>query len=187
MLHAGRVRGTTIAAGAAALAAGLATGAAAGAEDGLVSEVKFGVRYHDVGLFDTRREEGVDLNAEVLFAPLEPLAFVWSPRPHLGAHVNTSGDTSQLYFGLTWTFDLTDRFWVAFGGGGAVHNGKLTTGNGEDLQLGSAAQFRWTAEAGVTLDEHNRLSVMLDHVSNAGLAKENVGLDTLGVRYGYRF
>jgi lipid A 3-O-deacylase len=142
VLHAGRVRGKTIAVAAAALAAGLATGAAAGAEDGLVSEVKFGVRYHDVGLFDTRSEEGVDLNAEVLFAPLEPLAFVWSPRPHLGAHVNTSGDTSQLYFGLTWTFDLTDRFWVAFGGGGAVHNGKLTTGSGEDLQLGSAAQFR---------------------------------------------
>ena len=125
MLHAGRVRGKTVAAGAAALAVGLATGDAAGAEDGLVSEVKVGVRYHDVGLFDTAREEGVDLNAEVLFAPLEPLAFVRSPRPHLGAHLNTSGDTSQLYFGLTWTFNVTDRFWAAFGGGGAGHHGKL--------------------------------------------------------------
>jgi len=187
VLHAGRVRGTTIAAGAAALAAGLATGDGAGAEDGLVSEVKFGVRYHDVGLFDTPREEGVDLNAEVLFAPLEPLAFVWSPRPHLGAHVNASGDTSQLYFGMTWTFDVTDRFWVAFGGGGAVHDGKLSTRDGRDLQLGSRALFRWTVEAGVTLAEHHRLSVMLDHVSNGGLARENVGLDTLGLRYGYRF
>jgi len=187
VLHAGRVRGRTIAVAAAALAAGLATGDAAGAEDGLVSELKLGVQYHDVGLFETPLEQGVDLNFEILFARIKPLAFVWSPRPHLGAHVNTSGDTSQLYFGLTWTFDVTDRFWVAFGGGGAVHNGKLSTRNGEDLQLGSAAQFRWTLEAGVTLTEHHRLSVMLDHVSNAGLARENVGLDTLGVRYGYRF
>ena len=113
--------------------------------------------------------------------------FIWSPRPHAGAHLNTAGDTSQLYFGLTWTFDLTDRFWVAFGGGGAVHDGKLSTRDGKDLQLGSAALFRWTVEAGVTLAERHRLSVMLDHVSNAGLVRENVGLDAVGVRYGYRF
>jgi len=187
VLHAGRVRGKTLAAGAAALAAGLAAGDAAGAEDGLVSEVKVGVRDHDLGLFDTAREAGVDLNAEVLFAPLEPLAFIWSPRPHVGAHLNTAGDTSQLYFGLTWTFDLSDAFWIAFGGGGAVHDGKLSTRDGKDLQLGSAALFRWTMEAGITLAEHHRLSVMLDHVSNAGLARENVGLDTVGLRYGYRF
>ena len=181
-----RVRGRAVAAGLATLAAGL-SGGAAGAEGGLVSELKLGVQTHDAGLFGPRDEDGVDINLEVLFAPLEPLAFIWSPRPHAGAHLNTAGDTSQLYFGLTWTFDLSDAFWIAFGGGGAVHDGKLSTRDGKDLQLGSAALFRWTMEAGITLAEHHRLSVMLDHVSNAGLARENVGLDTVGLRYGYRF
>ena len=187
MLHAGRVRGTTIAAGAAALAVGLATGDAAGAEDGLVSEVKVGVRDHDLGLFDTAREAGVDLNAEVLFAPLEPLAFIWSPRPHVGAHLNTAGDTSQLYLGLTWTFDVTDAFWVAVAGGGAAHTGKLSSRHARDKRLGSRVLFRVALEVGVTLAERHRLSVMLDHVSNAELADENEGLDTVGLRYGYRF
>jgi len=153
----------------------------------LVSELKLGVQTHDAGLFGPRDEDGVDINLEVLFVPLAPLAFIWSPRPHVGAHLNTAGDTSQLYFGLTWTFDLSDAFWIAFGGGGAVHDGKLSTRDGKDLQLGSAALFRWTVEAGITLAEHHRLSVMLDHVSNAGLVRENVGLDAVGVRYGYRF
>ena len=181
-----RVRGRAVAAGLATLAAGL-SGGAAGAEGGLVSELKLGVQTHDAGLFGPRDEDGVDINLEVLFAPLEPLAFIWSPRPHAGAHLNTAGDTSQLYLGLTWTFDVPDAFWVAVAAGGAAHTGKLSSRHARDKRLGSRVLFRVALEVGVTLAERHRLSVMLDHVSNAELVDENEGLDTVGLRYGYRF
>ena len=181
-----RVRGRAVAAGFAALSAGL-SGGAAGAEEGLVSELKLGLQIHDAGVFGPRDEDGVDVNIEVLFAPLEPLGFIWSPRPHVGAHLNTAGDTSQLYLGLTWRFDLTDVFWVAIAGGGAVHTADLSSRNDGDKQLGSRVLFRGALEAGIALAEHHSLSVMLDHVSNAFLADANEGLDTVGLRYGYRF
>jgi lipid A 3-O-deacylase len=47
--------------------------------------------------------------------------------------------------------------------------------------------FRIPIEVGYSITAHHRLMLGFDHVSNAGLASENEGLDTLGVRYGYRF
>ena len=34
---------------------------------------------------------------------------------------------------------------------------------------------------------NNSLSLFFEHISNASTAPKNQGLDTLGIRYGYRF
>ena len=41
-------------------------------------------------------------------------------------------------------------------------------------------------EAGYDFGKH-RLSIMLDHISNADLGESNIGLDIIGIRYGYKF
>lgn len=53
-------------------------------------------------------------------------------------------------------------------------------------ELGSRNLFRIPFEIGFALNDRLRISIMFDHVSNAYLAQPNEGLDTLGVRFGFR-
>ena len=160
----------------------------------LVDEVKFGVAHHDIGVFGSSREDGIDLNAEIRFVSPAFLAPIFAPRPHLGVHANTAGDTSQVYFGLTWSFTLFrdvlsrgDGFFIDGSLGGAVHNGKLDTERVDRKALGSRILFRESLELGYRFAEVHSISVMLDHISNANLADRNEGLETLGIRYGLKF
>lgn len=157
--------------------------------DGIVSEVRLGFAAHDVGPFtlDTQREDGsVNLNAEVLFHSPDILSVVGSPRPHLGTQVNLSGETSQVYAGLSYEWYLVDQVFVGIHGGGAYHNGE-TTGSRTRKNLGCNTLFRGAVEAGYRFGDRQSLSVMVDHISNANLCDANEGLETIVVRYGYRF
>lgn len=58
-----------------------------------------GIIAHDRGPTSDRHEDGIDLNLEVQFAPLNNLG---SPRPHLGVTANFEGDTSVAYGGLNF-------------------------------------------------------------------------------------
>ena len=160
----------------------------------LVDEVRLGVLAHDIGLFGGNAEDGVDLNAEVRFASPNFLRWAFSPRPHLGVSVNTSGATNQAYFGLTWTATLFrdvivrgDGFFVELGLGGAVHDGKIDTMRVDRKSLGSRVLFREALEIGWAFTPSQSISFMLDHMSNANLADRNEGLDNFGVRYGMKF
>jgi lipid A 3-O-deacylase len=164
------------------------SGAAAEPVGGIVSEVKLGLLAHDLRIVAADPvEKGADINAEVLFvspALLEPL---WAPRPHLGVQVNTRGDTSQVYAGVTWTFDLTDSLWLGLSGGGTLHNGETLNLDGDRKALGSRALFRLAAELGVNVTDNVSLSVYFDHESNAFLAERNPGIDNVGARVSWRF
>ncbi len=155
---------------------------------GVVSEVKVGILAHDVRIVAADQvEDGLDVNAEVLFvspAFLEPL---FSPRPHVGIQVNTRDDTSQIYAGVTWTVDLTDRLWLGLSGGGTLHNGETLDFTGDRKAFGSRALFRLAAELGVDVTENLSLSLYFDHESNAFLAPLNPGIDNVGMRAGWRF
>jgi lipid A 3-O-deacylase len=72
------------------------------AQTTLVDEVKIGALAHDVAFFTHHVESGTDVNLEVLFTAPDLLSVIGSPRPHIGADINTSGNTSDGYFGLTW-------------------------------------------------------------------------------------
>ena len=70
----------------------------------------------------------------------------------------------------------------------AAHNGETDEGSGARMnQLGSPVLFRLAFEAGFTIGRSHAVSVLFDHISNAYLADPNEGLDTVGIRYGYRF
>jgi len=69
-----------------------------------------------------------------------------------------------------------------------VHNGETDNDAVTDKnQLGSPILLRLSFESGRVFKQHHLISIMFDHVSNAYLADPNKGLDTLGIRYGYRF
>lgn len=169
-------------------AAGLLAAAPALAEDPVVYEVKAGVLAHDVGGLWSgfNRESGIDGNLEVSFAPSLPL-LGGAVRPALGVSVNSAGDTSKAYADARWEIDLGEALWFATGIGAAIHNGERKLVRNDQKALGSQVLFHFPIELGLRLDPHNSVSLFFDHVSNAWLASPNEGMDTLGLRYGYRF
>ena len=154
-----------------------------------MSEVKVGALIHDVGVFGRSEEDtNAVINGEALFNLKGRLwKKIWSPRPHLGFSANTGGDTSQLYTGMTWDFDITGNGFGRWSMGAVVHDGELRTSRTDEKELGSRVLFRFALEFGVRLTEHHNVSIILDHISNGDLKDENEGLDNFGVRYGYRF
>jgi lipid A 3-O-deacylase len=175
--------------------AALNIASAARAESGIVSELLAGVLGHDVGYIGNHAENGVDINLETRFVSPNLFRFIGSPRPHLGVTVNTEGNTSQLYTGVTWTFTLfrqlfsdADSLFIDASLGGAVHDGNLhTTIHLNHKQLGSRFEFRESAEIGYHITPRHSISLMLDHISNAGLAHHNGGMENFGLRYGFSF
>lgn len=167
------------------------------AADGrLLSEIRLGLLYHDAGIWvvpsaDLRSVEpaGPDVNAELLFNALGFLAFLGSPRPHIGATVNPQGATSQAYLGLTWDWDLTDRLLFELAAGGAVHNGETDPlrADADEKPMGCRALLRFSAGLGIRVAARHSVMLAFDHISNGFLCDPNPGLDTVGMRWGYRF
>ena len=157
--------------------------------DGYFHRVFLGVLAHDVGgLWSrTRKEDGVDINGEVVFCPDGMAVFAGTLRPNLGLSVNSRGDTSKLYGGIIWELNFPTGFFLATGLGAAVHNGELDTDDKNKKSLGSRVLFRIPIEFGYQVTARHSLSILFAHVSNAGLASPNEGLDTIGIRYGYTF
>jgi lipid A 3-O-deacylase len=169
-------------------------GTAAAAGPDWIDEGKFGVLAHDIGFLGHHIESGTDFNGELLFTSPGFLSWIGAPRPHIGGSVNSSGNTSYGYIGLTWEYDFWrswlgsgDAFFVAGSLGGGVHDGYLNSGPSERKLLGSRALFRESAEFGYRITPAISISIMLDHLSNAGIADHNNGLTNIGVRTGYRF
>ena len=181
-----RLRRRVVGVGAGALAI-VASSSAAIAQDGLITAVRGGVLYHDAPIVAEEVEDGVDVNLELRFRSPALLAEIGAPEPVLGGTLNSAGDTSRLYAGLAWTADLSGDLFLSAVAGGAVHDGELHSESPGRKALGSRVLFHLALELGVRLDAHNDVAVYVDHISNASLADENEGLDTIGIRYGYRF
>jgi len=151
--------------------------------------IRAGVLKHDVDDLwsGTRKEGGVDLNAEIIFSRPSFSLLSGNVRLNLGASINTQGDTSKLYGGILWELAMKSGIFLNLGIGAAVHNGELDTSLEDKKSLGSRVLLRIPIEIGYSLSEHHQISILFDHVSNAFLVDPNEGLDTLGLRYGYRF
>jgi len=160
---------------------------AAQAADDFISEYKFGVLLHDAGLFGNRKEHGIDGNFEVLFESPRFLGWIGSPRPHLGIEISSAEQTNKAYFGLSWGWTFWGNWFAGFSLGGAAHDGFLATTQSDRKELGSRFLFRESVEIGYVIAERHMISLLFDHVSNAKLGKNNDGMDSFGLRYGYRF
>lgn len=173
-----------------AFAAAASVAGAGMAEAGrFIREIKAGALAHDVDNlwsgFSLERQ-AVDLNAEVIFSPSLP--FLWGAiRPAIGGTLNFNGDTSHAYVDARWEIETPSGIFFATGIGAAVHDGHLDPDSSSRKALGSTVLFHVPIELGYRFDRHNSLSVYFEHMSNAGLADANEGMDFLGVRYGYRF
>ncbi|WP_043747866.1 acyloxyacyl hydrolase [Methylobacterium nodulans] len=133
-----------------------------------------------------------NVTGEVLLAKptLTPDPF-WNqfiPRPTVGGSYNTAGRTSYAYLGATWTFDITERFFVEGFFGASFHNG--ATGRfvppGFNA-LGCSPLFREAGSVGFRITEHWSVLATIEHQSNAGLCVANRGLTNVGGKIAYTF
>jgi len=166
-------------------------------------QVKFGVAAHDVD-FLGGKEHGVDFNPEVIMP--SPVADAWAatlpaylrwlvqPRPTFGAEINSSHYTDQFYFGAKWSWMLANNIFQPGDGfsagiffGGAANDGQIIASKSDRKSLGSHILFREELEFGYWINPLIEISAFLDHVSNAGFAKQNQSINDVGARIGFRF
>lgn len=73
------------------------------------------------------------------------------------------------------------------GFGPAFNNGLISTTDPDRKSLGSHTLFHGSLSIGYRFDRRYSVSLYFEHSSNAGLARENQGLDNAGVRLGLAF
>lgn len=163
----------------------------------LLDELRFGVFQHDTNLIGHQKETGVDFALELLSGPLVRSRLLGSPRLVIGGAVNSAGQTNQAYIGLVGRYDLyhdlfvpRDTFFVEGTVGGDWNDGKLNVLNtplAEDWKShGSHVLFRIGVGAGYRLNRTWSVAISFNHISNAGLAYPNEGMNDLGLLVGIR-
>ena len=169
----------------------------AGAQPRFFDEVRFGVYQHDTGLIGTQKETGIDFAFEGLSRPIILLNLIGSPRLVLGGVVNSLGKTDQLYFGFSKQWDFVhsvfapdDAFFLEGVVGGVWHDGKNDV-RGTALEAdwkshGSHFLFRTGMDLGYRFNRTWSLAVSFNHISNAGLANPNEGMNDIGLRLGMK-
>ena len=122
------------------------------------------------------------------------LSWMVQPRPTFGAEINSSRYTNQFYFGTTWTWMLANNIFQPGDGfsagiffGGAANDGEIVSSKPDRKSLGSHILFREALELGYWITPRIQISGYVDHVSNAGLAKQNQSINDVGARIGLRF
>jgi lipid A 3-O-deacylase len=160
----------------------------------IIDEVKAGMLGHDVGFLGDNIEHGPDINVEMLFTSPDLLAIIGSPRPHAGADINTSGETSDGYGGLTWGISVIQNLFrpgdYVFTNGSlglAYQDGYIDNAPKGRKMLGSPILFRESAEIGYQVTPMMSISAILDHISNANLGRHNAGITSAGGRLGFKF
>ena len=157
--------------------------------DERIYSLGFGMLAHDVDLdwANDREEDGVDYNLEVVFNQI-PLEF-WQGKfhPNMGISVNDRGNTSKVYAGMLWRRALTDRVTFSSGLSLVLHDGETNQKVEGSKRLGSRMLFRIPLELGYDFNNSNSVAIVLEHTSNASIDFPNEGMDSLGVRYQYRF
>src|SRR5262245_8564995 len=165
---------------------------AASAQDTGVDEIRFGVYDHDTDLFGHKKESGVDLVLEALSTRIAALRFIGSPRFLIGVNINTAGQTNQVYIGLIRSWDLfhavlktDDAIFLEGTLGGGLNDGKLDVlGKPEGQRWkshGSHLLFREAVGVGYRFNPKWSMALNLSHISNAGLAEPNEGLNNVGL------
>ena len=106
---------------------------------------------------------------------------VWGPfNPFVGASVTSDGGT-YAYFGFGIDIDLGPN-WVLTPNGAA---GYFARGGG--TRLGSWWEFRSGAELDYRLPAQQRIGVAVQHMSNAGLTRDNPGEESATLIYAIPF
>ena len=177
--------------------------AASHAQNLTYSELKFGILAHDAH-FLGGKENGADLNPEIIFQSPVPdawaatvppyLRWMVQPRPTVGGEINTDGFTNQAYVGATWTWLLasnlvqpSDGIALSYFFGPGFNDGDIIAKAPNHKSLGAHILFREALELGYLINPVYQISAFVDHVSNGGFAKQNQSINDAGIRLGVRF
>jgi lipid A 3-O-deacylase len=175
-----------------ALAFAITAPDAAFAQQNRVDEVRFGLYDHDSDLFSSKKESGADFILEVVSRRITWLEFIGGPRFLVGTAVNTAGQTNQIYLGLIRTWGLFqdvikpgDAIFLEGTLGGSWHDGKLDVIGTPEMQdwksHGSRLLFRENIGIGYRFNAKWSVTFNLNHISNAGLADPNEGMNDIGL------
>lgn len=142
---------------------------------------------------DDTREDGVFSEVAVFFDPFDlHSADDWKqeimrPRISLGTSLSTTGEANQVFGGLSWQLNLSDRTFAEAGFGGVWHDGELND-NSDGPELGCRFLFREYVGAGYRFDLHWSVIAQVAHASHANLCDgPNNGMTRAGVQVGYKF
>lgn len=152
-------------------------------------ELRGGGAAYDTGPFTSQTASAAVVNAEIVLPSPAFLAGIGSPRPYVGADIATDdGLANVAYAGLNWQAHLYPRLYLGFSVGGSItDNETFRASSGEVKDLGSNTLFHLQASAGYDISDNLAAEVYLNHVSNAGIGDSNDGLESTGIRLGYRF
>jgi len=150
--------------------------------------LQLGLLAHDVPELWSHfnRESGVDLNAE--WTPAWPARQLGPATvgSQLGVTLNSAGDTSYVYGGLHLRLGQSQGWYGRVGLGAALHNGETELVSNDRKALGARLLFHIPLELGYQWPRHS-LSLYFSHISNGYTRDANEGLDTLGLRLGWRY
>ena len=178
-------------------------GLPAAASAQIVDEVRLGATAHNVCILDCNnadKEDGPNINAEIVFNSPDFLGFLWSPRPYIMGSVNTAGDTSFGGAGLHWNWDFAEGWSLEPGVGYVIHDGELTFPfpqgdprndpvSASKVFFGSRDLFRTSLSLNRDLAGPWGVQLMYEHLSHGQVLGNgrNQGLDNIGVRLSYSF
>lgn len=169
----------------------LTTSTPAFAGDTIFDELRFGASASVQG--GDSREDGVFPEVTLFFDPFGHDAAVdWKaqlarPRVNVGTSIGTSGAATQIFAGLAWTVDFSDRMFAEAGFGGVWHDGQLRA-NDDGPELGCHLLFHEYVGVGYRFDKHWNAVAQLAHSSHANLCDgPNDGMTRAGIQVGYKF
>jgi hypothetical protein len=156
-------------------------------------EVRGGLMKHQLVGPKHDEEASWNINGEVVLPSLFKATgtsfqdVLFAPRFHVGGMVNVEGLTSYGYAGLTWTFDLTPRWFFETSFGAGYSDGKTDRIFRDRIDVGCRLGFHETFSLGYRLTDNWSVMGTFAHVSNAGICPPNDGINEVGVRAAYRF
>jgi hypothetical protein len=128
-----------------------------------------------LGAYDVRHgDTEAQFRMEYRFAQ----SFLWIIKPLVGAF-STTDHTFFGYAGARVELPLGDH---------VVLMGDAAAGywhHGRGLDLGDSLEFKSGAEVAYRFSDESRFGIAFDHISNAGIAKLNPGVESLLLVYSY--
>jgi hypothetical protein len=147
----------------------------------------------DIGVSGHSREAGADEELGLRTAPWLDAGPWGTLRGYVLGSVNDSGGVDFAAVGLAWRWrpprPVSRRLYLQLGLGGAAQDGYADPFQRypDRLDLGSRFLFEPEAMVGWSFSPRWGAEFGWVHISNAGIARHNPGMDDLGARLVYRF
>lgn len=169
----------------------------------IIEEARVGVLAHNICVTDCKnagKEDGPNVEGELVFASPDALSFAFSPRPFIVGSANTTGATSFAGAGLMWNFEFARGWAFEPSLSYVIHDGEIESpfpqGSPEseafaqdNVFLGSRDLFRTGLAINRDFGESWGGQLIFEHLSHGQILGNgrNQGMDSAGVRIYYRF